>query len=61
MYCIKRQNKDTISYYKYDGWETFPKQGPLDLTAVVLFTETERKANTLRPNEEWQWHGAYKR
>ena len=61
MYVIKRTTEDSISYYKYDGWESFPKEGPLDLTGVVLFTERERRANTLRPNEEWQWYGAYKR
>ena len=62
MYCVKRTVSDTISYYKYDGWsEHVPYGQALDLNDVVLFTEREAKANTLRPNEEWQWYGAYKR
>jgi len=61
MYVIKRTSEDTISYYKYDGWESFPKQGPLDLSGVVLFTEREAKVTELPPNEEFQWYGAYKR
>ena len=61
MYVIKRTSEDTISYYKYDGWESFPKQGPLDLSGAVLFTEREAKVTELPPNEEFQWHGAYKR
>jgi hypothetical protein len=70
MYCIRRttpifdevQHRDLIEYYKYDGWDAYNPYGQaLDLTGVVLFTEGERKANTLRPNEEWQWYGAYKR
>jgi len=61
MYVIKRTTADSISYYKYDGWETFPKEGPLDLTGVVLFTERERQMCTLVSTDEWQWYGAYKR
>jgi len=62
MYCIKRTNADaTLSYYKYDGWEAFPKEGPLDLSGVVLFTEREAEVIELPPNEEFQWYGAYKK
>ena len=61
MYCIKRQvSEGQVAYLKYDGWTLFSNI-PLDLTGVILFTEGERKANTLRPNEEWQWYGSYKR
>jgi hypothetical protein len=77
MYCVKRtmpcfdevEYTHAISYYTYDGWSTptivskngYTSKEALTLTGVVLFTEGERKANTLRPNEEWQWYGAYKR
>ena len=70
MYVIKRrtpifnevEHTEALSYYKYDGWSDPVERGqPLDLSGVVLFTEGERKANTLRPYEEWQWYGAYKR
>ena len=72
MYCIKRttptfvtDEKDSttvLAYFKYDGWEEHSNYGQsLDLTGVVLFTEGERKANVLPLNEEYQWHGAYKR
>ena len=70
MYCIKRttpihdetQHRDLIQYFKYDGWYDYNPYGQsLDLKGVVLFTEGERKANTLQPNEEWQWYGSYKR
>ena len=61
MYIIKRTSKDSVSYYKYEGWEQFKKGTPLDLSGVVLFTEQEAKVNELPPNEEFQWYGAYKR
>jgi hypothetical protein len=60
MYCLKRTTDDSISYYKYNGWETFPKSGPLDLTGSILFTEREAQVNELPPNERFQWYGAYK-
>lgn len=61
MYCIKRKlGKDKVAYLKDDGWAVFSNV-PLELGGVLLFTEGERKANTLQPNEEWQWYGAYKR
>lgn len=61
MYCIKRTvSKGKVAYFKYDGWHLFSNE-PLDLSGVVLFTEREAKANELRPNEEFQWYGAYKR
>ena len=61
MYCIKRTEQDTISYYKYDGWESFPKEGPIDLSGVVLFTEREANRFDLPSNYEYQWYGSYKR
>lgn len=64
MYCIKRHHTLTgeLAYFKREeGWVKFSDQGPLDLTGVMLFTEGERRANTLRPSEEWQWYGAYKK
>ena len=63
MYIIKRHHTLTgeLAYFKYDGWDKMPDCGPLDLTGCVMFTERERRANTLRPNEEWQWYGSYKR
>jgi hypothetical protein len=72
MYCIRRIKADHnptsvtgydivwLEYFKYNGWERFDAP-PIDLSGVVLFTEGERKANTLQPNEEWQWYGSYKR
>ena len=64
MYIIKRTSENTISYYKYDGWESFPKEGPLDLSNCVLFTFDEAInmvwGNSLAPNETIQWYGAYK-
>lgn len=67
MYCIKalipnyETKKVDIGYYKYDGWDVFPSEGPLDLSGVVLFTEREAQRIELPANEEFQWYGAYKR
>ena len=70
MYCIKRTNEEqgTISYYKYDGWESFPKEGPLDLNGVVLITSKEKENMVLdsfiskgQKDIQYQWYGAYKR
>lgn len=61
MYCVKRtvnKSNGQVAYFKYDGWHLFSNE-PLDLSGVVLFTQRERDANTLGPNEEWQWYGSY--
>jgi hypothetical protein len=64
MYVIKRTSEDTISYYKYDGWESFPKEGPLDLSNCVLFTYGEASKAAVSGEFkgcQFQWYGSYKR
>ena len=62
MYVIKRTEQNgSLSYYKYDGWQTFKEGEPLDLSGVVLFTKGEAERMYLPPNTEAQWYGAYKR
>lgn len=65
MYCVKRTEQDgSLSYYKYDGWQTFKKGEPLDLSGVVLFTVVEAANATLKGlplDVQLQWYGAYKR
>lgn len=66
MYCVKRTEKDgSISYYKYDGWQTFKKGEPLDLSDVVLFTYSEASKAAVSGEFSgcctFQWYGAYKR
>ena len=61
MYCVKRTERDAISYLKYDGWDRTERGSPLDLNDVVLFTEREIQMNELPSNQEFQWYGAYKR
>lgn len=64
MYCVKKTNSYGIHYLKRNGWATFPKEGPLDLTDVLLFTAVERNnilvQGQLGMGEELQWYGAYK-
>lgn len=59
MYMLKRDNGDTIDYFKWDGWVAYPRKGPLDLTGCVLFTKGEVELNPPKHNEVYQHYGCY--
>ena len=59
MRIMQRKTSDDISYLKYDGWATFKREGPLDLTGCILFTNGEAALNPPKDNETYQHYGCY--
>jgi hypothetical protein len=61
VYILKRGLPNgKLAYLKRSGWVVFPKDGPLDLTDCVLFTDGETKTFQLNEGEVFQFYGAYK-
>ena len=54
MRILRTKTGTEIKYLMYDGWVSYPKEGPLDLSDCILFTEAEAKLNpTLGTYQHW--------